>query len=75
MKIDYVKATDIASWIGRGLAVGLAIWGYTSEHYLLMFTALFVWIGAVQEARAVRYRSPEAENKPNSPTPPTTWTE
>ena len=77
MKIDRVKATDIASWIGRFLAIGLAYWGYSNGHYLLIFTALFVWIGATQEAEAVRYEAKNANPLPPPPLtePPTsTWT-
>jgi Zn-dependent protease len=54
MKINRVKATDIAAGIGKFLAIGLVIYGVRSHHYLLIFTAIFVWIGAAFEAQAVR---------------------
>ena len=74
MYMDRVKATDIASWIGRFLAIGLAYWGYSNGHYLLIFTALFVWIGATQEAESVRYEAKNATPFPPPFTEPPTST-
>ncbi len=69
MKIDRIKATQIAAGIGKVLAIGLAVYGFYFHHYLLMFTGLFVWIGASQEARAVR----EQAVRYLEPVHPTTW--
>lgn len=63
MKMDRVKATDIAAWTGKALAVGLAIYGYF-HNQLLMFTGLFVWIGASREAEAVRYEARRTTQQP-----------
>jgi Zn-dependent protease len=69
MKIDRVKATDIAAGIGKVLAIALGIYGIYSQHYLLAFTGWFVWLGASQEARAVRQQSVSYLE----PVHPTTW--
>jgi Zn-dependent protease/CBS domain-containing protein len=58
--MDYVKATRIAAYIGQGIAVLFAVAGLT--HFLgassmLIFIALFVWMGAQGEAEMVRARS------------------
>ena len=57
MRIGRVRATQIAAGIGKVLAVGLAVWGFSKHQYLLLFTATFVWIGASQEAASVRYQA------------------
>jgi Zn-dependent protease len=54
MRISRVKATDIAAGVGKFLAISMVIYGIRSQHYLLIFTAAFVWIGATWEAQSVR---------------------
>lgn len=50
---DRVRATRIAAAIGRFLAVVLAMAGILALHQpMLLFIALFVWLGASQEAEA-----------------------
>jgi Zn-dependent protease len=49
LRLDYVKATQIAATIGQGLAFLFGLLGLMGNPFLL-FIALFVWIGAAQEA-------------------------
>ena len=48
-KFDYARATQIAATIGQGFAFLFGFWGLMSNPFLL-FIALFVYIGASQEA-------------------------
>lgn len=54
-RLDYVRATKIAAGVGQFLAFGLGFLGLFSNPFLV-FIALFVWIGAAQEANAVELR-------------------
>jgi Zn-dependent protease len=55
MRMDYVRATQIAANIGQGIAFIFGFIGLFSNAFLL-FIALFVWIGASQEASMVQMR-------------------
>lgn len=55
MRMDYVRATQIAANIGQGLAFVFGFIGLFSNPFLL-FIAFFVWIGASQEAGAVQMK-------------------
>jgi Zn-dependent protease/predicted transcriptional regulator len=57
MGLDYARATWIAARIGQGAAVLLAIFGLYSQEYMLVLIALFVWSGALQEAKFASVRS------------------
>ncbi len=57
MKLDYVRATRIAANIGQAMAVLFGIVGLFWFNPFLIFIALFVWMGAAQEASSVRIRS------------------
>lgn len=57
MRLDYVRATRIAAVIGQSLALTFGFLGLLSGNFMLMFIALFVWIGAAQEAGATAQRS------------------
>ena len=56
MRMDYVRATQIAANIGQGLAFLLGLFGLFNNPFLL-FIAFFVWIGASQEASMVQVRN------------------
>jgi Zn-dependent protease len=53
MRMDYVRATQIAANIGQGLAFLFGLAGLFGNPFLL-FIAFFVWIGASQEASMVQ---------------------
>jgi Zn-dependent protease/predicted transcriptional regulator len=46
------EATRTATWVGRMMAISLALYGLFSGHYMLVFAAFFVYLGAAQEAAA-----------------------
>jgi len=48
MLMPYALATQIAAWIGQGLAIVFAIFGLRGNPFLL-FIAFFVFVGAQQE--------------------------
>lgn len=56
MRMEYVRATQVAAYIGQGMAFLLGFVGLFGNPFLL-FIALFVWIGASQEAGAVQAKS------------------
>lgn len=56
MRMDYARATSIAAAIGKGMAVLFGFVGLFSNPMLLLI-ALFVWIGATQEAAAAQMKS------------------
>jgi Zn-dependent protease/predicted transcriptional regulator len=49
---DEEDSTRIAAWVGRMIAISLAIFALFSGHYLLVFAAFFIYLGAAQEAAA-----------------------
>jgi Zn-dependent protease/predicted transcriptional regulator len=55
MFMDHLKATRIASNIGRGLAVLMGIAGFFVNPWLIL-TAAFVWFGAGAEAQATELK-------------------
>jgi Zn-dependent protease len=56
MRMDYVRATNIAASIGQGMAWVFGFIGLFTNPFL-MFIALFVWIGAAQEASQAQMKS------------------
>jgi len=56
MRMDYVRATNIAASIGQGMAWVFGFIGLFTNP-LLMLIALFVWVGAAQEAGQVKMKS------------------
>ena len=56
MRLDYVRATQIAANIGQGLAFLFGLFGLFNNPFML-FIAFFVWIGASQEASMAQMRN------------------
>ena len=56
MRMDYVRATQVAASIGQGMAILFGLFGLFNNPFLL-FIAFFVWIGASQEASMVQMRN------------------
>jgi Zn-dependent protease/CBS domain-containing protein len=56
MRLEYTRATQIAATVGQGLALLLGLVGLFSNPFLV-FIALFVWIGAGQEASMVQMKT------------------
>jgi Zn-dependent protease/CBS domain-containing protein len=54
-RLEYVRATQLAATLGQGIALLLGLIGLFADP-LLVFVALFVWIGAAQEAGMVQTR-------------------
>jgi len=55
-RMDYVHATEIAARIGQGMAFIFGAIGLFTNPFLV-FIALFVWMGAAQEAGMVQVKS------------------
>ena len=51
MWLEYARATRIAATVGQGIALGFAFIGLFSNPFLMLI-AVFIWIGAGQEAAA-----------------------
>jgi len=56
MRLEYTRATQIAAGIGQGMALLFGLIGLFSNPFLV-FIALFVWIGAQQEASMVQMKT------------------
>jgi Zn-dependent protease/predicted transcriptional regulator len=56
-RIDYARATEIAASVGQGMAILFGLVGLISFNPILLFIAMFVYVGAQQEARFAMMRS------------------
>ena len=50
------EATKLAAWMGRALAISMALYGLIAWQLMLVFIAMFVYLGAAQEGVAARGR-------------------
>jgi len=57
MRLGRVRATQLAATVGRGMAILFAVFGLLTMNFMLLFIALFVWIGAGEERAAVQARA------------------
>ena len=56
MRMGNRRATDVAASIGQALAFGMGLLGLLGGAPLLVFVALFVWLGAGVESQAMQLR-------------------
>jgi Zn-dependent protease/predicted transcriptional regulator len=56
-RYDYSHATEIAANLGQALAFAFGLLGLLSGNPMLLFIALFVWVGATAEASSASVRS------------------
>lgn len=56
-QMSHARATVVAARVGQGVAVLFVLWGIYTGNYLLMFIALFVFMGAQQEALFARMQT------------------
>ncbi|MGQ0569808.1 MAG: site-2 protease family protein [Armatimonadota bacterium] len=56
MRMDYARATQAAAVLGQGMALLFGLVGLFTNPFLV-FIALFVWIGAAQEAGAAQMKT------------------
>jgi len=57
MRLGAARATDVAAKVGKGMAILFGLGGLVSGNFMLVLIALFVWMGADAEARAMRARA------------------
>lgn len=57
MKQDYARATQTAANVGQLMAILFGLFGLLSFNPILLFIALFVYVGAQQESKQAMYRA------------------
>lgn len=57
LRYDYARATRTAARVGQGMAVLFGFVGIISYNFVLLFIALFVYIGAQQESQHAEFRA------------------
>ncbi|MGD9896987.1 MAG: site-2 protease family protein [Candidatus Methylacidiphilaceae bacterium] len=56
-RMDAIRATQIAAAVGQGMALLFGMLGFFGHNPFLLLIALFVWMGAAQEASLVQVKS------------------
>lgn len=56
-RLDYARATQIAAAVGQGMAILFGFAAIVGGNWFLLFIALFVYLGAQQEAHAALMRT------------------
>ncbi|MDX9974815.1 MAG: site-2 protease family protein [FCB group bacterium] len=56
LKLDYVQATQIAATVGQAMALLFGVVGLFTSEFILMFIAVFVWMGAAAESSMVQIK-------------------
>ncbi len=51
------EATRLAAWLGRMLAISIALYGLLQPQFMLVFFAMFIYLGAAQEGAAATGRT------------------
>ena len=51
------EATRLAAWMGRMLAISIALYGLLAPQFMLVFFAMFIYLGAAQEGAAAMGRT------------------
>lgn len=57
LRQDYAQATQTAANVGQGMAILFGLFGLWTFNPVLLFIALFVYVGAQQESQQAMYRS------------------
>ena len=57
MRMEYVRATQVAATVGQGMAFLFGLLGLIASAPFLIFIALFVWIGAAQESSLTQMKA------------------
>jgi Zn-dependent protease len=57
MRQDYAQATQTAANVGQAMAILFGLFGLISFNPILLFIALFVYVGAQQESQQAVYRA------------------
>jgi CBS domain-containing protein len=57
LRQDYAKATQTAANVGQAMAILFGLFGLITFNPILLFIALFVYVGAQQESQQAMYRA------------------
>ncbi len=55
-QMDYARATQIAVFIGQGMALLLGFLGFTTGSWSLILISIFIWFAGAQEAKQVEVK-------------------
>lgn len=66
MRLSHERATSVAAFVGQGFAVAFAAYGVFSGNIFLLLIAVFVFMGARQEALVSRIHAAVAPDSPVS---------